>query len=296
MIISVAGPKGGVGKTVFVTNLSVILGQKGYSVIAIDLDLGAANLHVMFNAMQNEVNLYSFLNKSVNTLAEAAVPTRYENVELVSGAGHVPGLANIFYQTKMKLIRHVEKLEHDIVILDLGAGTAYNTLDFYAIGEKKIVITNPEITSVMNSYSFLKSFIFRKMERYLRENGRFETLSALSEVKNPENELGLKTIPQILKYLKDKDNYLGDDFEKLTNGSAFTIIFNRIKKNEGNQVAKAFSSLINQYLGIDQYYLYELPDDEKLPLSVAKRKPLADIHPESPFVSAVEEFAAALVD
>ncbi len=294
MIISVAGPKGGVGKTVFVANLSVILGQRGYSVISIDLDLGAANLHVMFNAMQTEVNLYSFLNRSVSTLSDAAVPTRYENVHLVSGAGHVPGLANIFYQTKMKLIRHIQKLEHDVVILDLGAGTAYNILDFYSVGEKKIVITNPEITSVMNSYSFLKSYVFRKMERYLRENRRFETLSKLALVKNPENELGIKTIPQVLAYLKDKDSSLGGDFDSLVNASSFTIVFNRIKKNEGNQVAKAFSSLINQYLGINHYQIYELPEDEKLSLSIAKRRPLVDIDPESPFVEAVERFAEEL--
>jgi len=78
----------------------------------------------------------------VRNLTDVAVPTKYPNVYLVSGAGHIPGLANIFYQTKMKLIRHIEKLEHDIVILDLGAGTAYNVLDFYSTWEKKIVITN----------------------------------------------------------------------------------------------------------------------------------------------------------
>ncbi len=291
MIITVAGPKGGVGKTVFVANLAVVLGQKGYSVLAIDLDLGAANLHVMFNAMQTEVNLFSFLNKSVSTISEAAVSTKYPNVSIVSGAGHIPGLANIFYQTKMKLIRHIEKLEHDMVILDLGAGTAYNTLDFYSVGDRKIVITNPEITSVMNSYSFLKSYIFRKMERFLRENRRFETLSELSEIKDPENDLGLKTVPQIISYLKEKDDSLNDDFEGIVNGSTFTIIFNRIKNSEGNQVARAFSSLINQYLGINEYRIFELPEDEKLPLSVAKRKPLIDIHPESPFVQGVKSFA-----
>ncbi len=290
MIVSIAGPKGGVGKTVFVANFAVALGKKGYKVIALDLDLGAANLHVLFNAMQAEVSLYSFLDKSVATLAEAAVSTEYPNVFLVSGAGHVPGLANIFYQTKMKLIRHIKKLEYDIILLDLGAGSAYNTLDFYSIGQKKIIVTNPEITSVMNSYSFLKSYVFRKIERYLRENRRFETLTYLSELKNPENTLGLKTVPQIVEYLKTKDSTLGDDFESALNGSGFTVIFNRTKKNEDDKIAKAFCSLVNQYLGVSNYFIVRLPEDENLPVSVAKRKPLIEIDPESPFVAGIEDF------
>ncbi|RLB09617.1 MAG: hypothetical protein DRG59_01845 [Deltaproteobacteria bacterium] len=294
MIISVAGPKGGVGKTVFVANLAVILGQSEYRVLAIDLDLGAANLHVMFNAMQTEVNLFSFLGKSVKSLEDIVIRTGYQNVFLISGAGHVPGLANIFYQTKMKLISHIKKLDYDIVILDLGAGTAYNILDFYSIGDRKIVITSPEITSVMNSYSFLKSYIFRQMERYLRKNRRFDTLSTLTELKNPENSLGLKTVPQILAYLKKEDETLGNDFESIVNRSAFTVIFNRAKKDEGNQVARAFSSLLNQYLGVSEYHFYVLPEDEKLPLSVAIRKPLVDMFPESPFVLDVKRFSEIL--
>ncbi|MFW5906315.1 MAG: MinD/ParA family ATP-binding protein, partial [Desulfobia sp.] len=42
-ILAVGGAKGGVGKSIFVANLSVFLAAKGYRTIAVDLDLGGAN-------------------------------------------------------------------------------------------------------------------------------------------------------------------------------------------------------------------------------------------------------------
>ena len=46
-IISVGGGKGGVGKSLVSTNLAVTIAQAGHEVVLCDLDLGAANLHLM---------------------------------------------------------------------------------------------------------------------------------------------------------------------------------------------------------------------------------------------------------
>ena len=42
---AIGGGKGGVGKSLVTANLSICLSLMGYKVIAIDLDLGGANLH-----------------------------------------------------------------------------------------------------------------------------------------------------------------------------------------------------------------------------------------------------------
>ena len=46
-VISVGGGKGGVGKSLVSTNLAVTIAQAGHEVVLCDLDLGAANLHLM---------------------------------------------------------------------------------------------------------------------------------------------------------------------------------------------------------------------------------------------------------
>ena len=46
-IVAVTSGKGGVGKTNFSTNLSVLLASSSLRVIVVDADLGLANLHVV---------------------------------------------------------------------------------------------------------------------------------------------------------------------------------------------------------------------------------------------------------
>ncbi|MEI6259077.1 MAG: AAA family ATPase, partial [Deltaproteobacteria bacterium] len=47
-IVAIVGPKGGVGKTTISANLAIALSVLGKKVIAVDLDLGASNLHTLF--------------------------------------------------------------------------------------------------------------------------------------------------------------------------------------------------------------------------------------------------------
>ena len=65
------------------------------------------------------------------------------------------------YFSKKKILKEINQLDADYVILDLGAGSAYNTLDFFLVTYKSILVTTPEITSILNAYSFLKSSAFR---------------------------------------------------------------------------------------------------------------------------------------
>ena len=47
-IIAVGGGKGGVGKSLVSANLAVKLAASGWRVLAIDMDIGGANLHTYF--------------------------------------------------------------------------------------------------------------------------------------------------------------------------------------------------------------------------------------------------------
>ena len=82
---------------------------------------------------------------------------------IISGASDHLEVANLKHFQKLKLIRHLYKLPADYVILDLGAGTTYNTLDFFNIADQGILSVIPEPTSIENSHRFLKSAMYRKL-------------------------------------------------------------------------------------------------------------------------------------
>ena len=73
-IISVASGKGGVGKSMVVSNLGLLLARKGKRVILVDLDIGGANLHILFGMFHPPSTLTDFLTNNFKGLNEIAHP------------------------------------------------------------------------------------------------------------------------------------------------------------------------------------------------------------------------------
>ncbi|GAI52170.1 unnamed protein product, partial [marine sediment metagenome] len=115
-----AGGKGGTGKTAMTANIGVAMATMGYRIIVVDADLGGANLHTILNIKRPKLTLTDFINRRVNNLNDILLPTPSENLRLISGGSDMVGLANIPYQSKLRLQRHLELLEADYILLDLG--------------------------------------------------------------------------------------------------------------------------------------------------------------------------------
>ncbi len=174
-IISVGGGKGGVGKSVVAANLALAMAEQGKDVVLVDADLGAANLHTLLGVEKKGPSLQSFLSHEIDSLEQARVSTRYPGLSLVRGAAALPGAANIPHAQKLRLLRHINALQAQVVVIDVGAGVAYNQLDLFDFAEQKLVVLTPQLTSLENAYGFVKSSVYRVLASVLRPHG-FDTL------------------------------------------------------------------------------------------------------------------------
>ena len=145
-IWAVGGGKGGVGKSLLTANLSICLALMNFKVIVIDLDLGGANLHTCLGVPIPEKTLSDYLTKKIRNLSELVTPTPIENLSIISGAQDNTGIANLKQMHKNKLLSKLGDLDADYIILDLGAGTTYNTLDFFIYADKGILTSLTEPT------------------------------------------------------------------------------------------------------------------------------------------------------
>ena len=145
-IIAVGGGKGGIGKSLVSANLGIALAQAGSSVVLVDADLGGANLHSCLGVAQPQVSLSDFVDRRVAKLEDAAVATGIDRLRLISGARDVLDAANPRHAEKQKLLRHIRALDVDYVVVDLGAGTGFNVLDFFLLADTGIVVLLPEPT------------------------------------------------------------------------------------------------------------------------------------------------------
>ncbi|MBI5494550.1 MAG: P-loop NTPase [Deltaproteobacteria bacterium] len=164
-VIAVGGGKGGVGKTVVAANLAVALAQRGRCVTLVDADFGAANLHTLFGIDRPGPGLGGLLSGHARTVAEVLCRTSVPGVTLLPGLGAVPGSANFNHGQKQKLLAAVRAAGGDVVVIDVGAGIAFNTLDFFLLADQQLVVLTPQMTSIQNAYAFLKAALHRHVER-----------------------------------------------------------------------------------------------------------------------------------
>jgi len=66
-------------------------------------------------------------------------------------------------------LKSIAKLKYEHIILDLGAGTAINTLDFFLASGNGIFVTTPEPTSIENVYRLMRAIYLRRIRHYLRQ-------------------------------------------------------------------------------------------------------------------------------
>ena len=131
-IIPIAGGKGGVGKSLLAVNLSIALSQAGKKVVLADLDLGGSNLHMMLGSGKNQAGIGTWLTKPDVDFTDIVLDSEYPNMRFIPGDAEIPGLANIQTNHKRSLIKNLCNLDADFVVIDLGAGTTFNTLELFS--------------------------------------------------------------------------------------------------------------------------------------------------------------------
>ena len=150
-IIPVASGKGGVGKTLLVSNLGVSLARRGKTVILVDLDLGSSNLHTLLGIKNRYPGIGSFIYKHESSLESLLVETGMPQLYLIPGDSLFPGTANLQYFMKLRIMKELSRLVADYVLLDLGAGSAYNTVDFFINTHNGLNVNPPQKTAQHNS-------------------------------------------------------------------------------------------------------------------------------------------------
>jgi len=114
LLVASASPRE--GKTTTVGNLGVVLAQAGSRVCLIDSDLRRPSLHRLFG-LGNAMGLTTALLHET-PVAEAARPTRVENLTLVTSGPVPPNPAELLSSKAMQQFLEGAGAAYDVVILD----------------------------------------------------------------------------------------------------------------------------------------------------------------------------------
>lgn len=291
-LLPIASGKGGVGKSVLAANLGLALARSGRAVVLVDLDLGGSNLHTCLGVKNRHAGLGDLVWKKERSLADLLVETGYERLWLVPGDGLLPGTANLEWFAKKRILKELAALPADFAILDLGAGSSYNVVDFFLASQEGIIAVKPEITSVLNAYSFLKTAAFRLLARSFPEGspGR----AAVMDFASRKTEGNGVSFLDFGRELAERFPPQGAAALERLSALRPRAIMNQGQGGSDAELGYRLRDIAAKNLGMSIDFAGYLLQDEAVPRSVAARRPLLDIDPAAPFARGVQAIASRI--
>lgn len=258
-ILAIGGGKGGVGKSYVSANLAIALAQAGRQTYIVDLDLGGANLHTLFGLKTTDRGIGDFIYHPTSPqLADYAVATGVDNLKLISGNGFIPGIANLEFQRKLRVIKALGQMSADYVVLDLGAGTNYNVIDFFTITQSGIIVTMHEPTAILNGYEFLKNVVFRIYAREFRNKP--DVLETIERFKTSTESFAGGTAEALMKAVGALDAEAETAMRRLHADFRPAFIVN-MSRADTRDFTRHLEDICREYLSVRVQSLGSIPYD-----------------------------------
>ena len=278
-IIAVGGGKGGIGKSVVCTNLAIGMALSGQKVVLIDTDFGASNLHALLGINNPAYGFQDFFNENFSNKQSLLIDTGISNLKFVSGAGDNPGSANIDADKVNTVISFIKNLEADTVLLDLGPGTNFNVIDFFNISMQNVVLTTPEITSVMKTFSFIRSVLFRRISLAFQGYPEIQKLVDHSNQANVDIESYTTDLLRE-RFTEDFPDHL-DELNTIVKNFTPGLVVNRVRSKKDLVTGDNLLKLVKKFLKLEATYLGYIIESDQVRDSVDEMVPFLIKDPQS---------------
>ena len=288
---AVASGKGGVGKSVVSSSLAIGLAQSGPRVVAVDLDLGGANLHTHFGCESARYTLADVLRGKLGSLEEAFTETSIPGVRLLSGARSPLDAANLKFAQKQKLLRDLRKVDAAHVVLDIGAGSAFNTLDAFLVADRRVLVVTPEKPAVENAYHFLKAAFFRSLRAVAKEP---EVQGVLLRVLEDARRRGA-TPRELVESALETDLHAGKRLRAAMRAFEVDLVVNRVTE-DGRDPGREMAAACEGHLGAALRPVAALPTDASVPEAVDREVPVLQLFPGCAFSKGIQTMVESLLD
>jgi flagellar biosynthesis protein FlhG len=290
---SIGGGKGGIGKSVFTLGLGISLSRLGKKVILVDADLGGANLHTLMGVRFPPCNLEDFLFNRVDRLEDIVIDTQVEGIGLICGADDILGAANPTHAQKARILKQIEDLPADLVLLDLGAGTSYNILDFFNYSHGRICIMTNQATSLQNVYGFIKSALFRQITREFAKD--HEVLRLVLQTEASLSESKIDSMEELLLQIPAAGEERLSRFLNLLKTFELFLVVNMVKEDLDLQAARIIEKVCGSFLSIAPQILGQLSYDPAIEKAVNQMVPFPLHRENSPAAVDLEKIAQSVL-
>ncbi|WP_436928688.1 MinD/ParA family ATP-binding protein [Halosimplex halobium] len=143
-VCTVAGGKGGVGKTTTAVNVGAAMEEEGYDVVVVDADLGMANLGAMLG-VEPETSIHQVL--AGGRAVSDALTDVQGGITIIPGEQSLEAFADAD-PAKLKKVIKTLRNAYDVVLIDTGAGLSHETTVPLGLADGVVLITTPDDVAV----------------------------------------------------------------------------------------------------------------------------------------------------
>lgn len=299
MIIAIGGGKGGVGKSLLAANFSARCALAGLRVICVDLDIGGSNLHTYFGISQPSATLADVAVIGSRTLGECLTPSGINGLSLVAGGRDecwtVPhGVeTQVLRRVAQQILLARSQSKADLVVLDLGAGTARHTIDFFTLAHLGLLTVLPEPTSIENAYLFLRTALLRLIANVGQRLGAGEAAAELTnqliDWKPSENNGRTGGYADRLLYLSSVYPGFVQQINEAIRGRLVGVAVNQVRGQRDVDVGRSMEVVGGRYFGFPTRFCGWLSYDEAAWKSLRNQRLLVCDFPQSTIARRIGE-------
>ena len=305
LVIAVGGGKGGVGKSLISANLAARLARLGFRVAALDLDCGGSNLHTYFGLNQIQHSLGDFIVHNKCTMHDILQPTSIEGLSIaasqrddswtVTDSLSGIGMSRLFAGIQ-SLAGNQNGRNFDIVVVDLGAGSARHTIDVFTCAHVGVVTALPEPTSVENSYLFLRTTLMRLLENAGKRLGvEDQTQEVLQALNRDTVGLPHRSYTDKLRSLYQANPAIVAPLASVLSGRMVGVIINQTRSQADIDIGRAMEMAAQRYFGFSSQYLGYLNYDESAWKSLRNKRLLLVDFPQALLTRRLCDVGSALL-
>ncbi|MCS6893207.1 MAG: P-loop NTPase [Deltaproteobacteria bacterium] len=155
-VVAVASGKGGVGKTNLCLNLSLCFTEMGKRVLLVDLDFGLANVEILLGI--KPIRSLEHIKQTGFDFSKIITSCTW-GLDFISGGRGFSWLNRALDGDLQKLLLSWRNcvLDYDLVFLDTPPSINLHQLLFLESVDLTLLVTTPEVTSVLDTYTMLKT-------------------------------------------------------------------------------------------------------------------------------------------
>jgi flagellar biosynthesis protein FlhG len=261
-------------------------------VVLVDADLGGANLHTCLGLPTPPRTLADFIQRRVSSIEEVLTDTPAPGLRLISGAGDLLTAANIKHLQKVRVMNHVKAIDVDVVLIDLGAGTSYNILDFFLLSDVSILAVVPEPTSIENGYRFIKSALYRRLRAAAPTEAVRHLVDAALDPGSPE---GIRTPVDLLARVEAEDPESARALRREVAAFQPRFVVNEVRDVADVAIGHQLVAACGRHLGLHASYAGFVHHDDAVWQAVRRRRLFMGDAPTSRAAEEIRQLTRGLV-